>query len=144
MVLRVRKTGVMSFCLVYGRGKRYTISSDVLDLDQARKRARKFLAELELTGIDPITAHKQAEAAEKRAAENAAIERSKLETAELLQAEKEVKENYRNFLDSTYKPYLVSHLRGGVNNSASERETYNNLKNRFAELQSSSSVTSRA
>lgn len=136
LVLRVRKTGMMSFCLVYGRGKRYTIGSDVLDVDQARERARKFLAELELTGIDPITAQKEAEAAEKLAAEVAAAEKSKIESAAQLQAEKEVKENYLNFLDSTYRPYLASHLRGGVNNSDNVRETYNNLKNRFTELHS--------
>jgi integrase len=82
LVLRVLPTGRMVYTLVYARGKRVTLGpTNILDHDQAREKARKVLAELCLTGEDPIEKRKSVRA-----------------------------DNYLQFLSKTYVPWLKQNV----------------------------------
>jgi integrase len=105
LVLRVKPSGKMVYTLVYARGKRITIGpADAIDHEQAREVARGHLAE-HYKGEDPIEKRKRVQS-----------------------------ENYLQFLEEVYRPYLSANLRKGVNNSENVKETMDQLRNCFPEL----------
>jgi integrase len=123
-LLRVEPSGRMAYCMVYARGKRVTIgTSDSLEPAQARAMAEKYQSTHALVkhghAVDPL-------------------EQRRLEKAEQLAAlkklENQQRENYLTFLNETYRPFLEGHLRNGVNNADSVKETMANLINRFPDF----------
>ena len=114
--LRIRKSAkakagyTMTYQVVYARGKRVTLgSADHIDPDQARAAAKKIAsdhchAEVGI-GEDPIEKRKRV-----------------------------VADNYLQFIEDSYKPYLAANLRKGVNNSKNVNETLACLKNGFPEF----------
>ncbi len=100
LILRVQPSGVMTYYMEYKRGKRVKIGrSPAITPVQARELARNVLMEV-YQGDDP---------ADKR---------------HLMQAQ-----TYLQFLEETYRPWLLSNLRTG-------EATFNTLKKSFPELHS--------
>jgi len=100
LLIRVQPSGVMTYYLQYARGKRVRIGrADAIVPTQAREIAKGILAE-HYKGEDPIEKRKRVRA-----------------------------ENYLQFLEDTYKPWLLTSLRRG-------KETYDNLSKGFPELHS--------
>lgn len=98
LLLRVQPSGVMTYYMEYKRGKRVKIGrADAITPPQARDLARNVLAEV-YQGEDPN-------------------QKKQLEKAQ----------TYLQFLDKTYKPWLMSNLRTG-------QATYDCLKKSFPEL----------
>lgn len=98
LVLRVRPWGLMTYALVYDRGKRIKLgSADAIDHDQARALARQALSK-HYSGNDPIKEKKRVKA-----------------------------ENYLQFLEDTYKPWLMLNIVNGL-------PTYESLKKSFPEF----------
>jgi site-specific recombinase XerD len=107
--------------MVYASDKRITIgTSESIEPAEARRIAESYRAQGKLAksgfGTDPI---------EKKRAAKAEQERAK----KLLEIQEN--SNYLTFLNETYRKHLEGHLRNGVNNDESVRETMANLTNRF-------------
>lgn len=114
-LIRVQPSGVMTFYFDFERSRdpvtgkrrrsRIRIGSAGMFPDDARKIARKKLVDHDTSGNDPT-------------------EQKELEKGLKLRAKAS---NYLNFVTNDYKPYLEAHLRGGINNEESVRETMANL-----------------
>lgn len=108
LILRVRPSGMMTYTLVYARGKRIDLGSATeIDHDQAREVARKKLGQFHVTGEDPIDAKKRLQAT-----------------------------NYLHFLSDAYSMHLKTTLRKGINNERNVTETLACLKAGFPEFHS--------
>lgn len=100
LALRVYPTGKMMYTLVYCRGKRVNLGpAHALDHDQARALARQELAK-HYSGKDPIKERQQVKAKA---------------------------ENYLQFLDDIYKPWLLLNIVNGL-------ATYESLRTSFPEF----------
>jgi hypothetical protein len=120
-LIRIEPSGRIAYCMVYARGKRVTIGlADSIEPSEARALAEQYQSTHTMVkhghGIDPI---------EQRKAEKAEQETKKRLHENLR------KTNYLTFLEDSYRPFLQGHLRNGVNNDESVRETMANLTNRF-------------
>ena len=105
-ILRVQPSGVMSYVVQYGRGKRFTIGrTTALTPAQARDLAKEILADV-VRGIDPNEKKRQRKEAEARA-----------RAASSLGA----------FLERDYGPWAESHLKRGAAETA-------RIRSRFADL----------
>ncbi len=100
LALRVYPTGKMMYTLVYSRGKRVNLApAHAIDHDQARALARQELAK-HYSGKDPIKERQQVKAKA---------------------------ENYLQFLEDIYKPWLLLNIVNGL-------PTYESLKKSFPEF----------
>lgn len=106
LLLRIQPSGVMTYYFEYLRGKRIKIGHpETLAPEQAREAARRIDSERRVTGKDPIKEKKRVQA-----------------------------DNYLQFLESSYRPHLEMHLRNGISNKESVRETMGCLVGRFSEF----------
>lgn len=84
LLLRVQPSGVMTWYVEYGRGKRARLGrADAITASEARARAKRILGEA-YQGRDPMAATRLAKA-----------------------------RSYREFVDEVYGPWALEHLRSG-------------------------------
>src|ERR1700733_153829 len=107
--VRVFPTGTKSYVFQYRNGagqKKFLTIGDTgkISLKEARDRCKKRAVNV-IDGPDPASDRKRAQA-----------------------------DTYLRFIEETYQPYLVAHLRGGINNEENVKETMATLRRTFPEL----------